>query len=47
MDSFAGMERQLNRAWSAAADAHLPESEACLRNAQPMLVETLRRLKKP
>lgn len=47
MDSFAAMERQLNRAWSAAADAHLPESETCLRNAQPLLVETLRRLKSP
>lgn len=45
MDSFAAMERQLNRAWSAAADAHLPESEECLRNAQPLVVETLRRLK--
>lgn len=45
MDSFAAMERQLNRAWSAAADAHLPESEDCLRNAQPLLVETLQRLK--
>lgn len=45
MDSFAAMERQLNRAWSAAADAHLPESETCLRNAQPLLIETLRRLK--
>ncbi|MAO20782.1 MAG: hypothetical protein CMJ25_08540 [Phycisphaerae bacterium] len=45
MDSFAAMERQLNRAWSAAADAHLPESEQCLRDAQPLLVETLRRLK--
>lgn len=45
MDSFAAMERQLNRAWSAAADAHLPESEDCLRNAQPLVVETLRRLK--
>lgn len=46
MDSFAAMERQLNRAWSAAADAHLPESEACLRNAQPLMIETLSRLKK-
>jgi hypothetical protein len=45
MDSFAAMERQLNRAWSAAADAHLPESEACLRHAQPLLIETLARLK--
>ena len=45
MDSFAAMERQLNRAWSAAADACLLESENCLRNAQPLLVETLRRLR--
>lgn len=45
MDSFAAMERQLNRAWSAAADAHLAESEACLSNAQPLLIETLGRLK--
>jgi hypothetical protein len=45
MDSFAAMERQLNRAWSAAADAHLPESENCLRNAEPLVIETLRRLK--
>ncbi len=45
MDSFAAMERQLNRAWSAAADGHLPESETCLRNAQPLLAETLRKLK--
>jgi hypothetical protein len=45
MDNFAAMERQLNRAWSAAADGHLPESETCLRNAQPMVVETLRKLK--
>lgn len=45
MDSFAAMERQLNRAWSAAADGHLPESETCLRNAQPLLSDTLRKLK--
>ncbi|MFU8829682.1 MAG: hypothetical protein ACNA8P_09650, partial [Phycisphaerales bacterium] len=45
MDNFAAMERQLNRAWSAAADGHLPESETCLQNAQPMVVETLRKLK--
>lgn len=47
MDSFAAMERQLNRAWSAAADAHLAESEACLRNAQPLLIETLERMRMP
>jgi hypothetical protein len=45
MDSFAAMERQLNRAWSAAADSHLPESEACLQNAQPLLIMTLERLR--
>lgn len=45
MDSFAAMERQLNRAWSAAADGHLPESQACLRNAKPLLADTLRKLK--
>lgn len=45
MDSFAAMERQLNRAWSAAADGHLPESLSSLRNAQPLLAETLRKLK--
>ena len=45
MDGFAAMERQLNRAWSAAADRHLPEALLCLRAAQPMVVETLRKLK--
>lgn len=47
MDCFAAMERQLNRAWSSAADAHLAESEACLRNAQPLLLETLERMREP
>ena len=46
MDSFAAMERQLNRAWSAAADSDLAESEVCLQKAQPLLIETLQRLKK-
>lgn len=45
MDSFAAMERQLNRAWSAAADRHLPEAEACLHAAQPLVIQTLGRLK--
>lgn len=45
MDHFAAMERQLNRAWSAAADGHLPEAEACLAAAQPMLLQTLEKLK--
>jgi len=33
MDAFAAMERKINRAWSAAADGHLPESEASLDDA--------------
>jgi hypothetical protein len=45
MDHFAAMERQLNRAWSAAADGHLPEAESCLAAAQPMLLQTLQKLK--
>jgi len=45
MDHFAGMERQLNRAWSAAADGHLEEALDSLKNAQPMLIQTLTKLK--
>lgn len=45
MDHFAAMERQLNRAWSAAADGHLEEALASLKNAQPMLIQTLQKLK--
>lgn len=45
MDHFAAMERQLNRAWSAAADGHLHEAEASLAAAQPMLLHTLAKLK--
>jgi hypothetical protein len=33
MDAFAAMERKINRAWSAAADGHLPESETALDQA--------------
>jgi hypothetical protein len=33
MDYFAAMERKINRAWSAAADGHLPESQASLDDA--------------
>ena len=33
MDNFAGMERKINRAWSAAADNHLPESSRSLDDA--------------
>jgi hypothetical protein len=39
MDRFAAAERQINRAWSAAADGYLAESMRCLHNAPPMLVE--------
>lgn len=46
MDHFAAMERQLNRAWSAAADGHLEEAMTSLHNAQPMVVETLKKLKR-
>lgn len=45
MDHFAGMERQLNRAWSAAADGYLDEAMNSLKNAQPMLIQTLEKLK--
>ncbi|MFG0291703.1 MAG: hypothetical protein ACF8MJ_00960 [Phycisphaerales bacterium JB050] len=45
MDHFAGMERQLNRAWSAAADGYLDEALNSLKNAQPMLIQTLEKLK--
>jgi len=45
MDHFAAMERQLNRAWSAAADGHLQEAMTSLKNAQPMLLQTLKKLK--
>ncbi len=33
MDHFAAMERKINRAWSAAADNHLPESTTSLDDA--------------
>jgi len=36
MDVFAAMERKINRAWSAAADGHLPESQAALDDAVAM-----------
>lgn len=45
MDRFAAAERQLNRAWSAAADEVTHEAEACLANAGPLLDETLTRLR--
>jgi hypothetical protein len=39
MDRFAAAERQINRAWSAAADGYLAESMRCLHNAPSMLAE--------
>lgn len=39
MDRFAGAERQVNRAWSAAADRVLPEAHRCLANVPPMMRE--------
>lgn len=44
MDKFAGAERQVNRAWSAAADGYLEESEVCLATSEPLLVEAIERL---
>jgi len=40
MDRFAASERAINRAWSAAADDHLPEAEASLAVAAERLAET-------
>jgi len=45
MDSFAGAERQVNRAWSAAADGVLAESIDCLAEAEALFDETVARLK--
>lgn len=39
MDHFAAMERQINRAWSAAADGVVEESIDCLRRAQALARE--------
>jgi hypothetical protein len=39
MDSFAAAERAINRAWSAAADSHEPESRKSLDRAAPLLAE--------
>lgn len=44
MDRFAAAERQLNRAWSAAADRVLNESELCIEQALPPLEAALARL---
>jgi hypothetical protein len=44
MDGFAGAERQLNRAWSAAADGVLAEARDALDQAADLLEETRARL---
>lgn len=40
MDRFAAAERQVNRAWSSAADGVLEESVECLANAEELLLKT-------
>jgi hypothetical protein len=44
MDRFAAGERQLNRAWSAAADGYEEEAVACLNNASALLEEAEQRM---
>jgi len=44
MDRFAAAERQIHRAWSAAADGAPEESEVCLERARIHLTETRERL---
>jgi len=44
MDRFAAAERQMNRAWSAAADHVMDESADCLAEGEARLQEALQRL---
>lgn len=46
MDRFAAMERQINRAWSAAADGVYEESIECLQNAAPLAFAAIERLER-
>ncbi len=46
MDRFAAAERQINRAWSAAADGVYDEAETCLKAAADRLRETSQALKR-
>ncbi len=39
MDRFAALERQINRAWSSAADHHIAEATSSLAHAKEMAVE--------
>jgi len=45
MDRFSALERQLNRAWSAAADGVMHESQTCLHAAHALIPEVEARLK--
>jgi hypothetical protein len=45
MDHFAGCERQINRAWSAAADGVFEEAVHCLRVAAELLEETMAQMR--
>lgn len=45
MDAFAGAERKINRAWSAAADGNLGESFENLELGIPLLEEAAKRLR--
>jgi len=47
MDAFASAERQINRAWSTAADGVCDESMASLDRAKRAFDETLERLRQP
>lgn len=44
MDAFAGADRKLNRAWSAAADGYAAEAEECLDHGLARLREACERL---
>lgn len=44
MDRFAALERQINRAWSSAADGYFDESAACIATAMETLPEVEQRL---
>jgi hypothetical protein len=46
MDAFAAADRNINRAWSAAADGHLPEALESLENAHEILETLTARLAK-
>jgi hypothetical protein len=46
MDRFAALERQINRAWSAAADGHEEEAADCLAKTVDLLTDTANKLKR-